>query len=172
MNIPPLQLLMLGAGVLFTLILLAFAFAGPSAGKAQSRRVEALKTRNRDGGGVTLESQMRKITANRHTKMDSFFRGLIPNPAELQRRLSKTGKSWSVGKYMMTSLVLMIVVGGLAWIKIGNPLLALFVGLAIGIFLPHKIVGMQISTRLKKFTLAAMSFFPRPYFASSTRKLV
>ena len=151
MIIPPLQLLMLGAGVLFTLFLLAFAFAGPSAGKAQTRRIEGLKTRNRDGGAVTLESQMRKITANRHTKMDSFFRGLIPNPAQMQKRLNKTGKGWTVGKYMMTSLVLAGVVGGLAWIKIGNPLLALLGGLAIGLALPHKIVSMQIKKRLLKF---------------------
>lgn len=151
MNIPPLQLLMLGAGVLFTLFLLAFAFAGPSAGKAQTRRIEGLKTRNRDGGAVTLESQMRKITTSRHTKMDSFFRGLIPNPTQMQKRLNKTGKGWTVGKYMLTCLILMVVIGGLAWMKTDNLLLALFMGLAVGLGLPHKIVSGQIKKRLVKF---------------------
>jgi tight adherence protein B len=69
----------------------------------------------------------------------------------LQKRLSKTGKSWTLGKYAMASLGVFVVVGALAWIKLRNPLLALLAGMAIGLFGPHMAVGSLIKKRIKNF---------------------
>ena len=104
MNIPPIQLLMMGAGLIATLVLLMFAFAGPSAGKAQSRRLEGLRNRHSDSGALVIEAQMRKIGAARDSKVDSFFGRIVPKPAVLKKRLDMTGKKWTVAKYAMFSI--------------------------------------------------------------------
>ncbi len=153
MNIPPMTLLMLGMGVVITLVLLAFAFSGPSAGRAQARRIEQLKTRRLGGATANIDAQLRKITANRGTKMDSFFQTLVPKPAVLKLRLNRTGKRWTVSSYAMTSIGLTVLVGGWIFFKTGNFLMALFAGAAAGLFLPHMIVGMQIGKRVKLFNV-------------------
>lgn len=151
MNIPPLTFVILAAGIFATLAVLLFAFSGPSAGRAQARRLEGLKTRAGTGKGVTVEAQMRSISSNRDTRMDSFFKGVIPNREVLQKRLSRTGKGWTVGKYAITSLGLAVAIGALLYVKMQNPLLAIFGGLALGLLLPHVIVSSQIKKRTAKF---------------------
>ncbi len=155
MNSPIVQLLILGAGLFLTLAMAIFAFSGPATGKAQARRIDALKARaNATPGSTmpTMEQAMRKITNKRGNRFDSFFGRVIPNPAVLQKRLAMTGKNWTVATYALTSLGLVFAVGLPAWLKSGNPLLGLFGGLAIGLFLPHMIVGSQIKKRITKFT--------------------
>jgi tight adherence protein B len=152
-NIPPMTLLMMGAGVIITLVLFAFAFSGPSTGKAQARRLAGLKTRRADGPAVNIDAQLRKITANRATKMDSFFNSLVPKPTVLKTRLNRTGKAWTISTYAMTSIGLAALIGGWILFKSGNFFMALFVGAAIGLFLPHMIVGMQIGKRVKLFNV-------------------
>jgi tight adherence protein B len=77
---------------------------------------------------------------------------MIPNPALLRQRISRTGKGWTLPQYMMVSGGL--AVGGLVLLMLqGAPLLlALAVGLMLGIALPHFTVSMLINRRINKFT--------------------
>lgn len=145
-------MMMVGGACVF-LAMLAFAFSGPSAQRAQTRRLTTLKARH-SAGELVVEAQMaRRIAAARGNKMDGFAARFLPRPAELKKRLSRTGKPWTVGQYGMVTLGIIIVVAMLAWLK-GLPLLlALLLGVMLGAGLPHFAVGFFIKRRINKFTV-------------------
>jgi tight adherence protein B len=145
-------MMIMAVGGLMMLALIAFAFAGPSAEKAQARRLASVRERHSGSAIVAVEAKMRRITANRSNKMDDAAARFLPNPALLKKRLAMTGKSWTVGQYGMASLVIMLVVALLLWSR-GMPLLfGLFAGLFAGAGIPHKVVGFLIKRRVNKFT--------------------
>lgn len=145
-------IVILAAGTLGMVLMLMLAFSGPSFAKVQKRRLVSLKERHSTSSGGAVEAQMRRILANRETRMDGFAARFIPNPALLRKRIAMTGRSWSVGQYGAASLGLTVIVALLAFTQ-GAPLfLALFGGLFVGIGLPHKIVSFLINRRVGKFT--------------------
>lgn len=149
MDMMPLLLVMIGTFVVLGIVV--FAFAGPSTGRAQSRRIAALRDRHGDAL-VVAEAQMRRISMNRDTKMDLAFGRILPNPVQLAKRLAMTGKDWTVGQYGMATAGIALVVAALMLLK-GLPiLLALLFGLFVGVGLPHFIVGKTIQRRIGKFT--------------------
>jgi tight adherence protein B len=133
------------------LLLVFMAFSGPSAGKAQSRRIEALKERHSGGTGV-VEAQMRRILASRETKFDSYFTKLIPNPALLRKRIEMTGKNWTLGKYAVGSIGIALVIAISIWFKGAPILLSLLVGIVAGLGIPHLVIGSLITRRVANFT--------------------
>jgi tight adherence protein B len=145
------QILILFAGTLGVLGLVGFAFAGPSTAKAQSRRLTGVRARHGDSPFAAVESQMRKITSNKASKADGLASKYIPNPALLAKRLGMTGKNWSIGKYALVCLAIVAVIAGLALFKGAPVLLALLAGAALGLMIPHMIVGSQIKRRIAKF---------------------
>jgi tight adherence protein B len=146
-------LIILAAGVLVFLALILAAFSGPSAGRAQARRLTTVRARHAGGGEAVIEAQMmRRISASRDNRIDGVAMRFLPRPAVLKKRLAMTGKSWTVGQYAMVSLGITIVVGVLLVLK-GLPIvLALFVGLLLGAGIPHKGVTIFINRRVAKFT--------------------
>jgi tight adherence protein B len=149
---PPFPILMIaGAGVLI-LAMVALAFSGPSTGKAQIRRLNALRDRHSNSTGAIVEAQMRRIQSARNTKMDNLAAKFLPKPALLKKRLDMTGKNWTPGKYLTACLIIAVVVATLAIFKGAPILLALFSAIATGLMLPHIFVGMTIKSRVAKFT--------------------
>ena len=149
---PLMQILMLGTGALVVLGMIAFAFAGPSAERAGTRRLSALRERHSSSPGLAVEAQLRRITGRGSSKADRAAMRLLPNVAQLKKRLAMTGKNWTVGQYGTATLITIVVVGG-ALAVIGAPLfLALFMGLAVGAGLPHFAVGYVLKRRVTKFT--------------------
>jgi len=146
-----LPMIVFAGGLFGFLLLLVLAFSGPSAGKAQSRRLESLKERHGPGSTV-VEAQMRRILAQRDTRLDSAFNSFLPNPALLQKKLEMTGKDWSVGKYGLVSGGIALVVALLLWSRGAPLLLALFAGLMVGIGGPYMVVNSQIKKRVGAFT--------------------
>ncbi|SOB78554.1 tight adherence protein B [Sphingomonas guangdongensis] len=149
----PVTLILVSAGALVVLMMLAVAFSGPSAARAGTRRLGAVRERHsNDPLSTAMNQQVRSITAGRSTKMDLTVARILPNPALLQKRLAMTGKSWTVGKYGLVSLGLTVTIGLLLWLQ-GLPiLLAIFAGLAAGVGLPHAAVGYFIKKRVATFT--------------------
>ena len=137
-------------GVLFTLF---FAFRGPSVGKAAKRRVEMIKERHTESMlAANAQAQIRKLMAARQSGVEGFAMTLIPKPALLRKRLEQTGKDWTLGRFAMTCVGIVVVVAGALMMR-GMPfLLALFIGLFIGIGFPHFFVGKLIKRRVAKFT--------------------
>jgi len=141
--------LLIGVGMA---LLGGLALAGPAGARTTRRRLEAVKARHSSGGN-SVETQLRRITAQRSTKLDEAFHRLIPNPELLRRRLEATGKSWTLGRYASFCAGLSAAVF-LALVFKGMPfLLALFLGILLGVGLPHMVVGRMIKRRIAKFIL-------------------
>ena len=133
------------------ILLLLSALQGPSASKAFKRRMEMIKERHGDVIAANAQAQIRKLLANRNSRVEGIASSIIPNPALLRKRLEQTGKDITLGKYAMVSLGLALLVA-IALTLRGMPfLLSIFVGLFIGIGLPHFVVGKMILRRVKKF---------------------
>ncbi len=145
------SLILLAAGALLVLGMIVMAFAGPSAERAGTRRLSALRERHSTSATAAVEAQMRRITGKAATKTDQAVMRFLPNPAQLKKRLAMTGKTWTIGHYGVATLVIAVVVTAIfAWL--GLPLLlAMFIGLALGAGLPHFVVGFLIKRRIAKF---------------------
>ena len=148
---PMMPLLLVMMGSLLFIGLLLFALAGPSAARAGDRRLAAVRERHVEDGRPN-DAQMRRITANRQTKSDLAWGRVLPNPALLAKRLAMTGKDWTVTKYGYASGGILAVVFLALMLKGAPILLCLFVGLMLGIGIPHFVVGYFIKRRLAKFT--------------------
>ncbi|MBV9882725.1 MAG: type II secretion system F family protein [Sphingomonadaceae bacterium] len=135
-----------------TLVLGYFAVAGPATGKATNRRLEAVRERHSKSNEVAAQAQLKRILQSRNqTKIDGIAQRLLPKPALLRKRLHQTGRSWTLGQYAMANLAIMMVVGLLLALR-GMPIVfALLVGLAVGLWLPHFMVGKLIKRRIGKF---------------------
>jgi len=147
-----LWVILIGGG--FGAVLLAFvAMSGPSPSKSLKRRVELIKERHGDVIAGNAQAQIRKLMAQRTSKIESYASTLIPKPALLRKRLEMTGRDITLGKYAVVCLTItmLTIVGTMA--KGAPILLALFLGLFLGIGLPHFIIGRMILRRVKKFTV-------------------
>ena len=140
--------LMVG-GVGLVLLLLKMA-SGPSPAKSLKRRMDLIKERHAEGVTAAAQAQIRRLMAARASRIEGFASSIIPRPALLRKRLEMTGKQITLGKYAMISLGLAIfVLAGLMFR--GAPFfLALFVGLFVGIGLPHFVVGKLILRRINR----------------------
>ncbi|WP_425505004.1 type II secretion system F family protein [Sphingomonas ginsengisoli (ex An et al. 2013)] len=148
------MLVIMAGAMLLVLAMVVFAFRGPSPAKSVKRRMELLKERH---GGTPLQAsaqaQIRKLMAQRQNRVESAFSSLIPKPALLRLRLERTGKTWTLGRYAMTCCGIAVVAALLLAFK-GMPfLLSLFLGLFVGIGLPHFVVGKMITRRVGKFNV-------------------
>lgn len=131
------------------MVLAGLAIVGPPGSHTRKRRLETVKARH--VGGNSVETQLRRIHAQRSTKLDEAFHRFIPNPELLRRRLEATGRSWTLGRYAIFCAGLSAVTF-LGLMTRGVPFfLSLLAGLFIGIGLPHMIVGKLIKRRMKNF---------------------
>jgi tight adherence protein B len=147
-----LPILLLAAGLLGAVALAALAMSGPSASKAQNRRLEVVRERHSKSTEVAAQAQLKRLLANRtQNRMDGVAQRFLPNPALLKARLHQTGKSWSLGQYGLVSLALLVVVAVLLTMRGMPMLLAILVGLLAGLGLPHYVVSKLIKRRVAAF---------------------
>ena len=147
-----LMIFLIVLGGLGALLLLLSAMQGPSPGKALKRRVEAIRERHGDVIAANAQAQIRKLMAARQGSVEGFAMTLIPKPALLRKRLEMTGKNWTLGRFALTCVGIVVVIAGALLVRGAPFLLALFVGLFVGTGLPHFIVGRMIKRRVTKFT--------------------
>jgi tight adherence protein B len=147
--------------IVVVVFMAALLFAGcvilamqPSAASTKQTKKRLTKMRERFSASTDArtEAQLKKILSRQDNKLDSFIDGFIPRPDELRKRLERTGKSISLGKYGMISggvgvtfLLLSMVIFKLPF------LLALLLGLFAGLMLPHMMLGRMVKKRQKKF---------------------
>ena len=149
---PSMNLILVLAGLLATLLMSVAAFSGPSASKLVSRRLETLRERHSRSTDAVAQAQLKRIWAQRQNKGDSFAKRFIPNPALLQPRLNQTGRDWTLAQYVIVSMGLVAAtIGGLSFKGIAL-LLAIPVGLLVGLGLPHLVISKLIKRRVGQFT--------------------
>ena len=133
------------------LLLIAKAYRGPSVARTVKRRVEQIKERHGDVIAGQAQAQIRKLFAQRATRIEGFASSIIPKPALLRRRLEMTGKDISLAKYGLISLGICFVTAAVLMLRGAPPLLALFAGLFFGVGGPHFFTGKLINRRINKF---------------------
>lgn len=145
------QTAMLAGGVLIFLMMLVFAFAGPSEAAAKAKRLDKVRFRHSDSTNAKMEAQMKKaVSARRKTRRPTG--DTLSKMDMLAIRLDRTGKEWSIKQFFIVCGGLFVVVAAGLFFKGAPALLCLFGGLAIGFGLPHMIVGFLIGRRVAKFT--------------------
>lgn len=132
--------------------LILLAFTGPSAAKAKTRRIEGLKTRHAGfSTEAAMQAQMRRTLTQRDTRLDGYANRFLPKPDMLRLRLQRTGKNWSMGQYFVACMILAAVIAVILIIKHVPIAIGLLGGLAVGMGIPHKVVGMLIKRRVAQF---------------------
>lgn len=145
------QYIVVGGGVLALLVMLIFAFSGPSVEKASTRRLKNVKLRHSDSAASTVEAQMKKAITSR--KPRAARDGEKMSRADmLANRIAMTGKEWKLSHYIYASIGLALLIAGAMFFKSGSVVISVIIGLLIGFGLPHLVVGFLIKKRIGKFT--------------------
>jgi tight adherence protein B len=142
------QLFLIAGGLFVTVITVLMAVADDGGGNIV-RRARRLRERlTAVATGVDL--QLRREYGDQST-LDHLVRRLTPRPEELRRRLQRTGRNIGLGAYGVASLLVAASAGGIALMLRLSPLLALFIGVLLGLWLPHIVVGFMAGRRMKRF---------------------
>ncbi|HUZ75040.1 MAG TPA: type II secretion system F family protein [Stellaceae bacterium] len=142
------QLLLVAGGMFLAVLSLLFAFGGGD--DKINRRSGRLRERlTAVSTGVDL--QLRREYGDTRA-IDRFFRRLTPQPDQMRRRLAGTGRRIGLGTYGLACLIVALIGGGAALALRLSPLLALPIGLLVGLWLPHLLVGFLAARRMKRFT--------------------
>ncbi len=144
------QLLLFAAGLMALMVVLYMAFAGPSASKESTRRLQALRFRHSESTDSKVESQLKKAIASRKPRAAKLA-GSGSRSEALAMRLDRTGKGWSVQQYLYVSFGIFMAVSVLIYLRSGAFLLSAIVGLVIGLGLPHMVVNFFINRRTNQF---------------------
>jgi tight adherence protein B len=139
--------LLLGIGVGVSLLCLFFAF-GDDEGKKQQKRVDRLKSRGLAPAGEAL--QLRREIGDKR-KLDQMVRRILPRPELLRERLKRTGRSISLGAYGIACLVVAVITAAGALFGGLSLLLAVPLGLLVGLWFPHLFVGYLAYRRANRF---------------------
>jgi tight adherence protein B len=147
------EMILLAAGMLGVLGLIYVALSGPSASKAQSRRLEGVRERHSKSTEVAAQAQLKRILSGRETKMDGLAQRLLPNPTLLNARIQRTGKNWTLAHYLFGSLGVLVVTALILMVKGVPVLLAVALGVFAGVTIPHVAVNFLIQRRIAKFNV-------------------
>lgn len=145
------QLLLIAVGLMAFMVLGYLALSGPSPAKEAARRLESLRYRHSESTSDKVEAQLRRAVAARSPKLQQIA-GSESRIAALVMRLHRTGKGWTLGQYVYTSVGLALLVALFMFIKTGTPALSLGVGLVVGAGLPHATLNFFINKRTNNFT--------------------
>lgn len=148
-----LAVLLIGGGV-FAMLAVSFMAFGGNESKKVSKRLA------RVGGQMVIartdkdkaQSMRRSTTDSAIPLLDRMIKAFLPNPDKLRARLSRTGRKISLGEYLLINVLavgvsFIIFAFLLHWAKTPS----FFLGIAIGLYIPHMVVGRMGAKRLKKF---------------------
>jgi tight adherence protein B len=141
----------LGAMAVVILVGLAFSGGGQNAKEIEKRlkrgheEMAAHMTRKRGRRGSLLREE-------EATGIEALLRKMLPNPQKLRARLERTGKTISIGEFMLYNLgsVLAIAIALRLFAGMG-PLICVSTGTLIGILLPNKVIKIMGNRRVNKF---------------------
>jgi tight adherence protein B len=149
--------LFFGVGMLLTALALLFMLATALSGdeKRLRRRVARVASgRSLSHEAAAAGPSLRRSTADSSIQsLDMLIKRLVPRPAKMRARLAATGKKISLGEYILAN----ILVGVLAYVVFAlvklAPLESVLFAAALGLLLPHMIIGFMIKRRQSKFVM-------------------
>lgn len=146
-----LSVILIVAGAFMAFAMLVVLLGGPSVGKAKTRRLAMVKDRHAASTEAVVAAQMRKTIQSTSGKPGTSLTNLMPRREEMEKRLRRTGKGWTLSQYMMGSMALFVFIAG-AMLSLRSPfMLAILIGAMCAIGLPYLFVGRLIKKRVAKF---------------------
>ena len=144
--------LAIGLMAALTMVVVVLAFEGAGS-RRYTRRLQEVTTRRtapaRGASNEPVRSLARRGSAT--PGLDAIFR-LLPRRELLVERLARTGREISVGQYMVATLVVIVVMIGALYIFANAGLVpSLMFGVALGLFIPHFMVGRMGRRRIAAF---------------------
>ncbi len=136
---------------IFAVLVMGYTVAaGSGVGKAQKRRIQAVRYRHSESLDAKVDAQFKRAIAARKPKTYKIA-GSGSRTEALAMRLNRTGKGWVVRQYIYTSAGLALGIAALLFVFTRAPLLSLGVGAMVGAGLPHMVVNSMINRRTNKF---------------------
>ncbi|HYE52782.1 MAG TPA: type II secretion system F family protein [Azospirillaceae bacterium] len=145
----PQTIMIIGAGAALALLLLAMAGGegNPRFERRLARAGQEVVRAPAGGGSVRRSTHYSAIPG-----LDALLKRVLPNRDKLRRRLARTGRSITLGQYVLASAVLAGLAALLSRHAFAFPAaLALPVGLAVGTGVPHMVVGVMGARRVARF---------------------
>jgi tight adherence protein B len=142
------------AGVFLTLSALAIAFFSGDPNQKRARvRLQKIRLHAAENAGDEEVAQLRRSFQDSAIPgLDKLLKRIVPPPAQLRRKLARTGKRISLGEYLLTNVLVVAVVAFVAHYFASAPaVLALLVGLTAGIGIPYFVIGRMASNRIVNF---------------------
>jgi tight adherence protein B len=157
----PATIMALGLGIMAAL---GFALIAGVLSGANSRRyrrrlatVASGKNGSAETKGGTSEARSLSRRESATPMMDRFIKNWLPRRDLLDARLARTGRAITVGHYGMATGILTVIAAASLFAFVGLLILpSLMIGLAIGVGLPHLVIGQMGSRRAKAF----LNLFP------------
>jgi tight adherence protein B len=143
--------LVVGLATAAGFLLVAAAVEGPGGRRRLARRVDAVKGQKR--GAASGDKEVRSLSMRGNiSKMDQVARRWMPRRELLVARLERTGRSISIGRYMVFTIILAGTIAAGIAIGAGVPVLpSLLVGLGLGVSIPHIVIGKLGKRRVAAF---------------------
>ncbi|PAL20747.1 type II secretion system F family protein [Sphingopyxis sp. GW247-27LB] len=138
------------AACFLVFVLVILLFGGPSVGKAKTRRLAMMKDRHAASTEAVVAAQMRK-TIQAGGQGANSLSNLMPRREQMELRLRRTGKSWTVSQYMFASMALFVVMTGALLVLRAPFPLAVLVGVMAAVGLPNLVTGRLIKRRVAAF---------------------
>ena len=143
MNLPVILII---AGAFFAFALLVILLGGPSVGKAKTRRLAMVKDRHAASTEAVVAAQMRK-TIQSVGRGGTSLTSLMPRREEMEKRLRRTGKGWTLTQYMFVSMGMFVAVTG-GMLAIRAPfMMAAMIGLFLSLGRPYLVVRRAMKKR-------------------------
>jgi tight adherence protein B len=151
----PATMMALGFGIMAALgFTLVAGLVGSASGRRYRRRLATIaigKQRSAEARG-TPEARSLSRRESATPMMDRFVKRWLPHRELLDARLARTGRAITVGHYALATGILIVVATAAAMIFVRLLILpSLLIGLAVGIGLPHFVIGRMGKRRIKAF---------------------
>jgi len=145
-------LIFLGAFIAMALLAVAVMGTDPEARRIRGRLGRVHDRALAKGGDPEVAQLRRSFQDSAIPTLDRLIKRIVPPPAQLRRKLARTGKRISLGEYLLTNLLVGAAVATTAhFFASAPPLLALLVGVTLGIGIPYLAIGRMASNRMTRF---------------------
>jgi tight adherence protein B len=153
-GLDPLTMVAIGAGLTMAMGIMLVAYSlEASGGRRFQRRLARVKGlgSGRAAGDKAIHRSIAR-TDGKSSSFDTMVKQWLPRRALLEERIAKTGRKITIGRYVMVSGVVALVTMVAAVVFGGFQLVpSLLFGLAVGIGIPHWVVGKMARKRIGAF---------------------
>ncbi|HTZ35034.1 MAG TPA: type II secretion system F family protein [Stellaceae bacterium] len=151
----PVTLFALAIGVAVALGFAAVAaFVGGGKARRYRRRLATIASGKARSPDAAANPEARSLSRRQSATpgMDRFVKRWLPHRDLLDARLARTGRTITVGQYAVANGVLSVIaVTGMLFVAKLAVMTSLLVGLALGIGIPHFVIGYIGSRRVRAF---------------------